>query len=190
VIEKFIQAGDFEKALTSLVVFKYADNTINPQLLKDNKMTYDPELKRVDGSSGMPSWDYDANKAEPAKVRIGPNAISSVAYLYSVVMHEYQHVLHRQSIENQIHDKTNREQGFSTADEVEAAAWELLHTAESGLERVPDKIAQIWRNLNDDFWRLEDGDKTRMKPLVQRAFQQAQRIVKGTKVTLVPFKSP
>jgi hypothetical protein len=189
-VENDIQAGDFQGALDSLVHFKYMDYEIDLTLLQNQKMTYDPALTSSDGSSSMPFWDYIANKAEPTRVRIGPGAFSSVSYLYSVVMHEYQHVLWRQSLANQKREQQARAQGGKSTSEVEAYAWELLHATESGLQRLPDKTAEIWEHLNEEFWLLDPADQASMRPLAQRALQQAQRIVKGTKETLAPFKPP
>jgi hypothetical protein len=105
-------------------------------------------------------------------------------------MHEYQHVLWRQSLANQKRGQQARAQGGKSTSEVEAYAWELLHATESGLQRLPDKTAEIWGHLNEEFWLLDPADQAGMRPLAQRALQQALRIVKGTRETLVPFKPP
>jgi hypothetical protein len=74
--------------------------------------------------------------------------------------------------------------------EVEAYAWELLHAEESGLSKVPEKIAGVWRNLNDEFWKTDVATQTKMRPKVQLAWTEAKRFVKGTKVELDPFRKP
>jgi hypothetical protein len=189
-IDSDIQAGDSQGALDWLVSFKYMDYEIDLTLLKDRKMTFDPSVTWADATSGMPSWDYINNKADPTAVRVGPSAFSSVAYLYSVVMHEYQHVLWRQSLANQQHEQQVRARGSQSSSEVEAYAWELLHAKETGLARLPDKAATIWEKLNDAFWAMEAADRGTVRSLALRARTQAAKIVKGTGETLVPFQPP
>lgn len=167
---------------------------IDTKLLAEGKMTYDREVTWADGVTSMPSWDYIKNKAEPAKVRIGPGAFSSAPYLYSVIIHEYQHVLWNQTLKNQeigreTHEE-GREGGGAYTSEAQAYAYELLHLEESGLAKVPEKIAEVWRHLNEEFWTLDQATQKAMRPKVQQALTQAKRFVKGTKVELDPFKEP
>jgi hypothetical protein len=168
------------------------DYEIELNLLAGKKMTFDPQLTASDATTSMPAWDYVSTppKAEPAKVTIGPSAFSSVSYLYSVIMHEYQHVLWQQTLAHQQISNLSHQQGFVSPDEVEASAWELLHATETGLAHLPDKIAQIWGNLNKAFWQLAAQDQTRERQLVVRAFQKAKDFVKGSQLTLVPFSPP
>jgi hypothetical protein len=74
--------------------------------------------------------------------------------------------------------------------EVEAYAWELLHAGESGLSQIPEKIAEVWNNLNDEFWKTDAATQIKMRPKVQHAWTEAKRFVKGTKVELDPFRKP
>lgn len=162
-VEAAIRAGRFQGALDLLLRAKVADNTIDLTLLKDKTITYDPTLTSVSASTDMPSWDYIANKARPSTVTVGPSSFSSVPYLYSVVLHEYQHVLQRQSLKSQeANQKAHEDHGTST-NEVEAYAWELEHAAERGLGGVPDKVAEIWKELNDAFWGMYADDQQRLK---------------------------
>ena len=109
-------------------------------------------------------------------------------YLYSVVMHEYRHVLQRQSLANQDREKNLRSQGFKSGNEVEAYAWELDHTDETGVKQEPGSVASIWKQLNDEYQLLEDTERKRMLSTAKAAYAKAQALVKGTGVTLEPFK--
>lgn len=167
---------------------------LKTSLLAEGKMTYDREVTWADGVTSMPSWDYSKDKAEPAKVRIGPGAFSSAPYLYSVIIHEYQHVLWNQTLKNQeigreTHEE-GRQGGGAYTSEAEAYTYELLHLEESGLAKVPEKIAEVWRHLNEEFWTLDQATQKAMRPKVQQALAQAKRFVKGTKVELDPFRKP
>jgi hypothetical protein len=187
-VDKKIQAGNFQFAV-DLVVW-YAGGgidknySIDTDLLADQKMTFDPGLTSDDAKTDMPSWDYINNKADPEKVRIGPSAFSSVSYLYSVIMHEYQHVAFAQSLSNQQKSHAASGHGGMDTDEVEAYAWELLHASETGLNRLPDQVAVVWSNLNGEFWLLDPAAQAASRPLAVRALSAAQRIVKGSGVTL------
>jgi Domain of unknown function (DUF4157) len=191
-VEDLIKEGDFDGAINSLLGFKYIDYEVDLNLLADRRMIYDPSLRSSDGSTSMPAWDYLSTppKAKPATVRIGPGAFSSLPYLYSVIMHEYQHVLWQQSLPNQKESNLLHSQGFATPDEVEAGAWELLHATESGIGGLPDKVAQIWENLNDFFWKLDAQSQAQERALVVRAFQKAKTLMKGSQLPLVPFSPP
>jgi len=182
-VQDAIDHDDRQDAIDKLVRF----TGINTSLLANGKIAYDPDLKSDDGTTAMPSWDYINNKADPAKVKIGPGAFSSVSYLYSVIWHEYQHVQFQQSLSNQklMHDAQGH--GGMDTDEVEASAWELLHATETGLASQPDKIAEVWKQLNDEFWQLDPAAQAAKRPLALRALGEAQRFVRGSQVNLHPF---
>lgn len=198
-VEELIKNKDIQGAIDLVVQFGGASGSsnIDTSLLADGKMKYDSTITLEDAVTEMPGWHYPKGgegEAEPGKVRIGQKAFSSVPYLYSVIMHEYQHVLWNQSLKNQeigreTHEEGRQGGGMYTS-EVEAYAWELLHATESGLSQLPDKIAGVWGNLNEEFWGLDPAAQKAMRPKVQRAWAEANRFVKGTKVTLEPFKKP
>jgi len=193
-VDAMIKAGDFQGAV-DMVVF-YAGGgmgknySIDTSLLTDEKMTFDATVTWADATTAMPSWDFMNNKADPAKVKIGPSAFSSVSYLYSVIMHEYQHVLYQQSLSNQTKSKQASGHGGMDTEEVEASAWELLHANETGLDRLPDKVAVVWSALNAEFWQLDPAAQASARPLAQRAFREAQRMVARTNIKLDPFSHP
>jgi hypothetical protein len=191
-IENLVKAGEFQEAIDTLVGFKYMDYEIDVNLLAKKQMLFDPNLTSADAVTSMPSWDFLNNKADPPKVRIGPSAFSSVQYLYSVIMHEYQHVLWQQTLAHQQQSHKAHNEGFTAPDEVEAGAWELLNARETGVANMPGKIAQIWENLNKFFWRLDDKAQKSERPLVARAYQKAKDLLKttGGNQTLAPFSQP
>ena len=190
-IQDAINAKDFQGALDLFVNYKYMDYEIDFNLLTDGKVVFKPDLTSDAGHTKMMNWNWLENKAEPATVEIGPDAFSSVPFLYSVVMHEYQHVLWGQSFENQDREGKAQAKKMKSTGEVEASAWELLHANESGIDRLPDQAAKIWKTLNTEFWMfLSPPDQSKMQPLVLRAQRRAQQIVQGTGETLVPFKRP
>jgi hypothetical protein len=160
--------------------------------LKDGKFKFDPSIT-CDTTTTPPGWGYLKNKADPVKVRVEVKALSSVPYLYGVI-HEYQHVLWAQDLKNQeigrIFHEEGRKGGGQYTDEVEAYTYELLHAEESGLSKLPEKIAGVWGNLNDEFWTLDAATQRAIRPKVERALAQARRFVKNTQVKLDPFAKP
>jgi hypothetical protein len=185
-----IAARDPQGALDLLVGYKIREGVINPSFLVNGAMVYDPDLKAEDGICSMQSWDYIKDRADPTLTRIGPGAFSSVAYLYSVVMHEWQHVRQRQSKANQENEKTLRAQQLQSGNEVEAYAWELMHARESGVKDLPNRVAAIWRDLNSEFWKLDRVERAKVASLAQQARARAVTMVTGTGITLVPFQAP
>jgi hypothetical protein len=110
-----------------------------------------------------------------------------------VIIHEYQHVLWNQTIEHQTIGKETRggrENGGKYTSELEAYLYELLHAEESGLSNLPEKIAGVWSNLNEEFWKRDAATQRAMRPKVQQALAKAQQFVRGTQVRLDPFQRP
>lgn len=179
-IDLLIKAKDFQGAVDLLVSDKATDSEINVDLLENKRMIFEAGLTSSDGTTSMPHWDYVSSpqKADPAKVKIGPSAFSSgVPYLYSVIMHEYQHVLWQQTLPNQKLSNDLHAQGIGVPDEVEAGAWEILHAAETGISKMPERIVQIWSNLNDAFWKLDSIAQKSERKLVEKAFLKAKAMM-------------
>jgi hypothetical protein len=160
--------------------------------LKDGKFKFDTSIT-CDTTTTPAGWGYLKNKADPVKVRVEVKALSSVPYLYGVI-HEYQHVLWAQVLTNQeigrISHEEGRKGGGQYTDEVEACTYELLHAEKSGLSKLPEKLAGVWGNLNDEFWTLDAATQRAIRPKVERASAQARRFVKNTQVKLDPFAKP
>jgi hypothetical protein len=138
----------------------------------------------------MQGWDYITNRAEKTYVRIGPGAFSSVAYLYSVVMHEYRHVLQRQSLANQETESRLRAAGLKSINEVEAYALEQLNATESGIKDLPERVASVWASLVDEYGQLDTPEKRKARPLAERARARAQAMIRGSSETLAPLPTP
>jgi len=189
-IDQYIQNNDQQGAIDTLVSYKYMDYEIDTNLLKDGRITFDPGLTSVDAVTQMPSWDFVNNKADPEVVRVGPGAFSSVSYLYSVIMHEYQHVLWAQTLSNQQLSNQASGHGGMDTDEVKAYSWELLNATQTGLDLLPGKVSDVWSKLNAEYWQLDPPARTSSRALATRALKAAQKFTAGTGVTLDPFEPP
>jgi hypothetical protein len=195
-VEELIKKKSVQEAIDLVVANAgvSSGNKIDPALIEDRKFKFDPTITVEDAITTPPGWDYLNKRAEPARVRVGLKAFSSVPYLYSVIIHEYQHVLWNQKLENQEIGKAEHEGGKQGGgrytSEVEAYTYELLHAEESGLSKLPEKIAGVWRNLNEEFWGLDAATQRAMRPKVLKARAAAEKFVRGTQVTLDPFQRP
>lgn len=185
-----IAARDPQGALDLLVRFKAEDGVIDRSFLVGQTMVFDPDHLADDATTDMGSWNYLTNKADPTGVTVGPSAFASLPYLYAVVMHEYQHVLERQSLAKQQNERNLRAQNLKSGGEVEAYAYEILHADESGLKALPAMIATAWQNLNEEFWRLDATEQAKTRSIARRARARAAELVKGTGVALDPFQAP
>jgi hypothetical protein len=181
---------DPQGALDLLVRFKAEDGVIDRSFLVGQTMVFDPDHKADDATTDMGSWNHLTNKADPTGVTVGPSAFASLPYLYAVVMHEYQHVLERQSLAKQQNERNLRAQNLKSGGEVEAYAYELLHADESGLKALPATIATVWQDLNEEFWKLDATEQAKVRSIARRARATAAELVKGTGVALEPFQAP
>jgi hypothetical protein len=190
-VNDLIDVDDFQGAIDMLVHYKSVDGEIDLSLLEGRKMYFDESVTDKDARTAQPFWEYDVGRARRPKIRIGPSAFKSgVPYLYSVIMHEYQHVLWRQTLaHSKLAEETEGHGGMNT-DEVQAYAWELLHATETGLALLPDRIAVVWENLNEEYWQLDPAAQQNSRPLVMRALAKAQDYVKGSQERLVPLRPP
>jgi hypothetical protein len=195
-VEELIKTKNAQEAIDLVVqnAGVSSGNKIDPALLEDGKFKFDPGMTSDDAVTTPPGWDYIKDKARPANVRVGGKAFSSVPYLYSVIIHEYQHVLWHQSLPNQeigrVTHEGGQKGGGQYTSEVDAYTYELLHAEESGLSKIPEKIAGDWSNLNEEFWKLDAASQRAVRPKVLKARAAAEKFVRGTQVTLDPFQRP
>jgi hypothetical protein len=84
----------------------------------------------------------------PTKVSIYTPAFSSVPWLVSSVMHEYRHVLQRQT--QAVEPGTEG----SNARETEAYLWEIEHADETGVIEQPDALRDVLTRLTAHFKAL------------------------------------
>jgi hypothetical protein len=155
------------------------DDELDRSVLLNKTMYYDDSLPE-DGTVSPPGFDYSGYppKALPSKVRIGSDALrGGVAYLHSVMMHEYQHVRGYQTDQSGTH---------RNAEEVKAYAWEILNARMTKLANNPVKVAEQWTHLKEAFDQLNKQEAAQLAPLAWRALQSAKAIV-GNKAHLDPL---
>jgi hypothetical protein len=179
-VQELIDANDFQTALSAMVDFLEEDSEIDRSLLRNGTMVIETGLPDH-GAVSPPGFVIGSwpPKAEPCNVRIGLGAFSSVAYLHSVMMHEYQHVLGYQT-------QAGQQQTARGIAEVSAYAWEILNAALTGLGKEPSKVATQWEHLAAEFALLNKPDAKQILPLANKA-QQAARSIVGRQERLTPL---
>jgi len=105
--------------------------------------TFKPDLDL----DGVCSFEYDpnTNMARRIWVDIGDSAFRSVSFLYSTIMHEYQHV--NQAIEDPKGTKEN-----TPMSEFAAYSWEIIHAWQTGMRNHSDDLKEIGNLLYDLGW--------------------------------------
>jgi hypothetical protein len=106
----------------------------------------------------------------PSAVRIYDSAFVNVPWLYSSIMHEYQHVLQHQTVVSAAEwtdpDRSNRR-------EIEAYLWEIEHARGSGVIASPTQMQDIGRRLTDHF----NAVTPRTQAMYRTRYDAAMRLV-------------
>jgi hypothetical protein len=189
-VTKLLAAKKRQAALDVLVAHLGTTGEIDLSFLEGKKMHYNRAVAG-EGLSPEPGYQKDAFGglvSRPTPVRIAPGAFNKgLSWLYSVVMHEYQHVL-------QFHDPGAKgTTGQVTIpwlverQEVEAYAWEVLNASKTGLDQKPKLLKERWRRLHEEHW-LKLGPKGRklMNALYVSAHAEAVKLLPGVKLGFKP----
>lgn len=190
-VQALIDEGDRQGAIDRLVEHLGDDGQIDRDLLQDRRMFYSRSISG-EGEAAPPGFDRDPETGErtarPTRVRIGRAAFTrDLSWLYTSVMHEYQHVLQFQR------PGARDTMGQAAIDwlierqEVEAYAWEILNSRTTGMFYNPRQMRESWRRLHREHWvGLGPQGKRLLNDLYTRAHEVAQEAV-GDDVTL-PFR--
>ena len=189
-VNKQLAAHKRQEALNVLVAHLGTTGEIDLTLLEGKKMYY-VAATAGEGLSPEPGYQKDGLGglvARPTPVRIGPAAFKQgLSWLYSSVMHEYQHVL-------QFHNPGAKGTTGQVPipwlierQEVEAYAWEILNATKTGLDQKPKLIKENWRRLHEDHWlKLGPKGKKLMNALYVSAHAEAVRLLPGVKLGFKP----
>jgi hypothetical protein len=142
-VKKLIKAGKKQGAINRILKEVKATKMPNLDKCLGKTIKYS---KKVSGE-GLCSCTYDpkANKALKIWVQIGDAAFSSVAVLYSSMMHEYQHV-------NQYLTDPKKTAGNDAMAEFEAYSWEIFHAQETGMSQKTEEMKDLGGRLKGQGW--------------------------------------
>jgi hypothetical protein len=188
-VQALLKAKKRQAALNVIVSELGKKGDIDLDLLDEKKMYYAPSVVG-EGEAPEPGYAKDPmtgeRKAKPTVVRLGSAAFSrGVSWLYTSIMHEYQHVLQFQS------PGAKGTKGQVTLgwlierQEVEAYAWECMNAEKTGLAQKPKLMRDTWHRLHEDHWlRLGKKSRVLLNDLYVKAHDAAEKVV-GKKL---PFK--
>jgi phage tail-like protein len=141
-VEGKIKDGKKQEAINLILKEIKASKMPNLEKCDGKTMTYDSTI----AAEGQTTCTYDpaTNKASKIVVKIGDDAFSSVAQLYSSMMHEYQHV-------NQFLSNPKMTANLAMSD-FAAYTWEIHHAYETGVIIEPDKMKELGKRLKSQGW--------------------------------------
>jgi hypothetical protein len=181
-VARLIKAGKRQKALNAVISDLAGSGKIDLALLKGGKMHYRSSISDY-GEAIPPGFKKDPKtgkwKSKPTPVNIGRPAFKKgISFLYSTIMHEYQHVLQFQERGAKGTKGQVALNWLILRQEVEAYAWEILHSKETGLFKKPKLMRATWRALHKHHW-LKLGRKSRrlLNDLYVKAHKVAQAAV-------------
>ena len=149
-VDTKIKATKYAEALTLLLAAvkasKMADLTNAKCAAKP--VIYDSAVGG-EGITDYKTWDPVKKEVNGIVIKMGDAAFTSVAWLYSSMMHEYQHL--KQFITApvmKLHLK-----------EFEAYSWEILHAHETGVKKDNTEMKDLGKRLKDQGWDKMDADE-------------------------------
>lgn len=187
-----IKARSFQlainKILSELAISSTSQPGVGPaafdlNLLENHTMRFDPSLNQ-EGATANPTKDRQGHIL-PQKVTIGPPAFNrDVPWLYSTMLHEFVHVLQNKKSELGQMPANPRlgnvtQIGGTSLDprmEVEAYAKEILNARNTGMAASIPNVEEIWGRLLHHQALLFPIAGKSLQPLVDQAFQEAERI--------------
>jgi hypothetical protein len=135
-------------------------------------------VDQTDQGEGLSETEVTGDNlpAGPTKVSIYTPAFSSVPWLVSSIMHEYQHVLQRQT------QAVQPGAEGSDARETDAYLWELEHADQTGVIEQPDALRDLLNRLTEHFAALS--------PQRQDAYRARVEAVAGMVDAIVSVEPP
>ena len=184
-VAKLVKAKKRQQAIDAILYDLAAVRDVDLAKLKGRKMYYSSSVAG-EGLALEPGYAKDPasgeRKAKPAVVRIGRKAFTKgISWLYSSIMHEYQHVLQFQSPGAKGTSGQVSLGWLIKRQEVEAYASELMNSKKTGLFNKPKLMRETWRRLHSDHW-VKLGKKSRrlLNDLYVKAYNITKKAVGPT----------
>jgi hypothetical protein len=124
--------------------------------------------------------------AGPSDVQIFTPAFTSVSWLVSSVMHEYQHVLQTQRSSEPAEFREPGQSEGREAREVEAYLWELEHAEETGVIASAPELKDLQDRLSDHYYQLSQLNQS-LSTQYQERYWDAMKLVAHTVVSPPPL---
>jgi len=170
-------AADKQAAINAVVKDMVKSSAISLSKLDGKKVYYDAATV----GEGLTNTTFKATGgANPSKVTMGDAAFSSLSWLYSSILHEYQHVKQHQALKSPA--------GWSEDKaEVEAYTKEILKSEATGVYKNKANMEELWKRLHDNYWVniTDKKQKKELKSVVTTAHDIAEKAT-GKKLTFTP----
>jgi hypothetical protein len=139
-----IERGEYQLAIDFILSEVQASKM--PDLYKCQPPTvkYDAALTAYAGLCSC-KYDPETNKAKSIWVTVGNGAFTTVAFLYSTMMHEYEHVL-------QWFADPKGVAGNIPMAEFDTYTWEIYHAEETGIANLPGTLKSRGKWLKSEAW--------------------------------------
>ena len=179
-----IARADLQRAIDVIVDELVRNGKIDRTKLYHGRVKYRSGLGGEGLTTGR-NFFHEARTGEltalSRRLEIGNDAFHSVPWLYSSILHEYQHAIQFETQAGlrtigsvvpgqqtaKLHDKQR---------DVEAYATEILHAHETGVDQYPFDVRDLWERLHDAWSYLDTAKKQPLKDLYREAHANSERI--------------
>jgi Domain of unknown function (DUF4157) len=179
--QSLIHEKNFAMALSAVMTDLVETKKVNPKLYT---LKFEDSRAHGEGKTEYPHYTWDPNSKRylpdgPSAVTIFSPAFSSVQWLVSSIMHEYQHVLQQQrpltKEEWENEDQGGKFEEYRQASEVEAYLWELENLKNTGVVNQPGSIRELLERLKDHYNQLKGFDPAHAAKYKER-YDAAQKL--------------
>jgi hypothetical protein len=155
-------AKDKQDAIDAVAKAMVAKGDLSLDKLQGKKVYYDASTS----GEGLTSTNFDKGKPTPSKLTMGDAAFASIPWLYSSILHEYQHVKQHQALA-----KPGDFAPQSDKFEVEAYAAEIINANRTGVINDKAQMEDLWKRLYNNYYKdiTDDTQKKALKSLITQA---------------------
>jgi len=158
-----ITAGKKQDAIDLILAEVKASKMPNLDKCEGKTVKYDSSIS----GEGLCTCTYNptTNKVTKIVVKVGDKAFSSAAWLYSSMMHEYQHV-------NQYLADPKKAAGNDALTEFEAYSWEIHHASETGVTKQTNKMKDLGKRMKSQGWdKMTEDEKKANKATYDKSIK-------------------
>lgn len=176
-----LDAGRKQKAIDVLLTAAKQRGRVDVRLLHRRRMRYDPKLG-LDGAAYYPR--ERKGEVAPTKVNIGETGLDKGApWLYSTMLHEYQHVLQYQGKRG----RDTRAPGIGgkllgKQQETEAYARELILSRKTGVAQDEFLMTRIWNLMQGNWQHLSGKGRKPLRKMMDHARHIYRRVVRKARI--------
>jgi hypothetical protein len=159
-------AKDKQAAIDAVAKAMVEKGDLSVDKLQGKKVYYDASTS----GEGLTSTSFDKGKPTPSKLTMGDAAFASIPWLYSSILHEYQHVKQHQALKKPSDFQSDKA-------EVEAYAAEIINANRTGVINDKAQMEDLWKRLYDGYYKdiTDDAQKKALKSLITQAHEIVEK---------------